>query len=248
MTCRKQVVEKSNTKTKRKYGGSNYKRKNEKIFHRLQRKIMKNEKQKQRRVYEIIFNGDTNFLAFVEPHLHEISIYKHVDENFKQIMILTYPKLFVGDNWMNLQQQWAPCGKYPGNALLVQRDPKNRYIFIGGNGFAKNQIFSFLTPTPNDILLLLSPVGNSLCPYTLAVGKEYCYFMDEKIMIPTSVLDFSYSYSTILDLGSNVASLLKNPKNKIHRYYHDRLHKFSDEKIRQIASLSKSLQHVKYYD
>ena len=63
--------------------------------------------------------------------------------------------------------------KYDGNTILLkisEEKDKHRWVYLGGD-----KVCSFLTN--DDIYKYISNMGNTLTPYSIAIGDEYIYFL-----------------------------------------------------------------------
>ena len=81
---------------------------------------------------------------------------------------------------------------FKGNTILLKvsiENGKNKYIYIGGD-----MVCSFMTN--DNIYEYVSNMGNNLCPYSFAVGKENYYLLTPNFkFIKKDKID----YDTILD-------------------------------------------------
>jgi hypothetical protein len=131
--------------------------------------------------YEMHDNGGRPFVAYVVDNTITIYRQKYIDqyqEHYqvpdKKILETTFIRLFLGDN--NLQfSRYPDKGKYPGNTILIQVDATT-FIFVG------HAIYTF--HISDDIIeSYYSPVGNSDVPYPYAIGKQYSYFMLDRMKV-----------------------------------------------------------------
>jgi len=119
-------------------------------------------RQKPRHSFEILDNGGTPFVVDVYArHLEIFEDYPHFRP--QKIASTPFQKLFVGDNYFNLNRY----GKQPGNSLLVQLDA-HQYLYIGW------EIYKFSTRKNDTIQAYASPVGNSAVPIRTRLEKSMC--------------------------------------------------------------------------
>jgi len=127
------------------------------------------------------------------------------DQDFKLWKTIPYHDVFIGTDpeeppiqaqLQSQQQKYQDTGFfskianffrpsapwwYGGNSVLL-KSKKDKYIFIG------DSIFSFSTPSRDQIISFSSPMGNSAVPYPFAVGHKYTYLFLEHIYVPNSTL------------------------------------------------------------
>lgn len=151
-------------------------------------------KKKGVKTYNIIDNGSDSFVADVSSSKVEVFRQKFIydkesDKEFyerdKKVIDTPYKKIFIGDNdlpSLKKEKAVAPKGMYPGNSILICVGV-GKYIFIG------YEIYSFETIDKEEIKEYYSPVGNSVVPYPYAIGKNYTYFMLDKVYVPNELLD-----------------------------------------------------------
>jgi len=140
-------------------------------------------RKKSMKQYTIRDNGSEPFVVDVYPSHVEVfrqSFMNHSYIRDKKVLDQVYQTIFIGDNDLK-DKAYAPKGKYKGNTILLLIRP-GHYLYIG------HEIYSFQTKD-NEIISYFSPVGNSEVPYPYAVGEHHTYFMLDKEMIPTALLD-----------------------------------------------------------
>jgi len=89
---------------------------------------------------------------------------KHVNIYSKQLTYEGIEKIFYGDD-----------NKGDKNATMLLK-LKDKYVYVGSG-----EIFEF--KTDEDIEKFSSPIGNSAVPYPFAIGKEYAYFMLDRVYV-----------------------------------------------------------------
>jgi hypothetical protein len=129
-------------------------------------------KMQKGKVYETHDNGARPFR--VQDHGGSVTITqqrwnaeKRTHEPEKELMTVTYEKIFVGSQ---------------GSSILLKQ-AQNKYMYIG------DTIKTFEPPKGDKILDYHSPIGNSDVPYPYAVGEQYTYLMIADVYIPNGDLD-----------------------------------------------------------
>jgi hypothetical protein len=134
-------------------------------------------RQKPRHSFEILDNGGIPFVVDVySRHLEIFEDYPHFRP--QKILSISFQKLFVGDDYFNLERY----GKRAGNSLLVQLNA-HEYLFIG------KEIYKFNARKGDTIQAYASPVGNSAVPYPYALGNKYVYYMLDHTTLPIKILE-----------------------------------------------------------
>lgn len=138
------------------------------------------------RYYNIHDNGNKPFLVVLDKNIATVYTQKFIEETEKyvknkELFSTPYERVFIGDNKLNIKE-YIKKGKFRGNSILLNID-KNNYIYIG------SEIYKFKTIDGLPITDFYSPVGNSDVPYPYAVSKEKVYFMLDKEVLPSELLN-----------------------------------------------------------
>lgn len=138
----------------------------------------------EREVYEILDNGSTPYIVYVNPKRTIVSIFRvpkkayvknsdwsnNTPENYGYFTELV-------KNYKNVKDVMPGVDNIEnmtGNSVLI-RLKENTYVYIG------DCIYSFTSSEP--ITGYFSNVGNSCVPYPVAVSKSYVYFMLDKVYV-----------------------------------------------------------------
>jgi len=133
--------------------------------------------------YEIHDNGGRPFIVYLNDtyadiyvQIYDYSTNKHTPD--RNIIHTMYIKSYIGGN------DYLDNKENVGNSIILQIE-ENKYMYIG------SEIYTFELSNDDEIIQYYSPVGNNDVPYPYIVGKKFTYFMLDKEMIPTELLDLS---------------------------------------------------------
>lgn len=135
--------------------------------------------------YDIHDNGGVPFKVHVTGH--KVLVYKNDDKTCLFLFQVEADKAFIGKQSPDDPLQNGPNTKsQDGNSILLKLGSSYRYI--------GHEIYDFHTIEGDTITKFYSDIGNSDVPYPYAIGKQYIYFMLEKIAIEKSFFDMSVGH------------------------------------------------------
>jgi hypothetical protein len=114
--------------------------------------------------------------------------------------------IFIGKSPLNEMTEFSGGygPNFDGNSILIKKDEKNEYLFIG------NRIFTFTSLYP--IIEFVSPVGNNDVPYPYAIDEKGNYYiLNENIIVINK------------EEKEEEKKEEKEKKEDIYQYYYDNL-------------------------
>ena len=121
-------------------------------------------------IFMIQYNSRSKYLVVIDG---DVYVYKYEKCIFDQPIFSFKPKhIFIGKSKVCAMTQFSGPNvnsSFEGNTLLLECE-NNEYVYISGL-----EIFKF--KTDDKIIDKLSPIGNNMVPYAIAVGEKYTYFL-----------------------------------------------------------------------
>ena len=154
--------------------------------------------------YEILDNGGTPFIAFVDRNQKRV-IVKHYDRGNSTSLFYYYEEIFLGEK-LNL----LAAVHYDGSSILLKTG-KNKYILIS------RTIIEFTTE--DEIVTFASPISGTVT-YPYAIGKKNTYDLVNMVYKDNKDVD-----KAILRLEEDAAHNLYNPEGVVLKLSFKTLHK-----------------------